>query len=178
MNPELLGLVSNYRLSRTILLSDLKGLKTETFDWSVAPGAVTVGSSLLHIVGFEHLLVASIKGEDVRRVTQQPGWHRFAPGFPRELKIPPPHGLPVEHYRDLLVEQGSVTLGLLEKMTPERLDLTSIFYADRKIFQEDGLEKKENRQLLVALLQHEQYHRGQITLLKHLFGVLIPQKQR
>jgi uncharacterized damage-inducible protein DinB len=178
MNPELLGLLSNYQLSRAILLSDLKGLSTETVDWSVAPGAVTIGSSLLHIIGFEHLLIAAVEGKDVQWIIQQPGWQHFTPGFPRELNVSPPRGLPLDHYRDLLAEQEKLTIELLESMSSERLSLPSIFYADRKAFREDGLEKKENRQLLIALLQHEQYHRGQITLLKHLFGVLVPQKQR
>ncbi len=169
MESELRAFRNNYRTARSRLLSDIDGLTVEALDWQITPGLITIGTSLLHIIGFERMLIAAVEGCDVRLIIKQPEWLVFAPGFRRLLPTSHPTSFPLSFYVDLLTKQEQITWNFLGKMSDRIMSARSKFYADNKLFQDSGLEDRENRQLLSALLQHEQYHRGQITLLKYLF---------
>lgn len=138
-------------------------------DWQPVPRADSVGTHLLHIAGVEDLLVSAIEGLDVRARCQARDWDIYRPGFPLELDIDGPRGHTAGYYMEILRALECRFLELLADIDEEQLFRCSLFYVDGGEFQVDGLGQSPNHDLLIGALQHEQYHRGQIALLRFLY---------
>jgi hypothetical protein len=177
---------------RTVLLRVIDGLKIEDLDYLIFPDSKSVGEIILHVAGFEYLVVGCAKFALGERPDHET-WGRLRPGFAREGGFEPPRGHPLDDYTDLLAEVREETLGFLTRNENNRFvgadklnmetfaaALSARYPEDdqtryRRLaagvttsFRDDGAIDAMNRVDLFGLLQlHETYHRGQITYQKY-----------
>jgi len=170
---------------REVLLRDIEALDITALDWQAAPQAVSIGTSLLHIAAVEFLVInaVAIFGDDVRSQPDRALWSALQPGFARELALSPRTGQPCSNYVDLLQQVRSASETVLKTdWQPVSLEPALQIVLDRL-----GLDNHQQRQLqaplglplsiadgtrreslVLALIAHESYHRGQITQSKFL----------
>lgn len=178
--------------NRATLIRALKGLDTAALDYQAFPDSKTIGEILLHVAGFEYLIVLCARltrGETVGT----DHWPELKPGFAREAGFDAPRRFDIERYVELaeriraltvayfragrqnhIVDVGSFDIGRLVDVLRARDPDED---ADRYVrlrkgletsFHDDGAPDADNRVDLAVLIQlHETYHRGQITLAKY-----------
>ncbi|PIT97730.1 MAG: hypothetical protein COT71_04595 [Candidatus Andersenbacteria bacterium CG10_big_fil_rev_8_21_14_0_10_54_11] len=88
---------------------------------------------------------------------------------PIELKIPGPLGNSIGYYLEILRTLQKNTCRYIRTIDQATLGRSSPFYIEGRDFQPGCFEELQNHALLISILQHEQYHRGQIMLLKFLY---------
>lgn len=169
MLPELEPILQRYQLRKATLYKDVSDLNITALDWKAAPKCTTIGTLLLHIAGIEDLKISSMKGFDIHQRWQESDWSKLRPGFAIELKREGPQGHEVGYYINILQELEAKTIQYFQNLDRGTLMESSPFYIEGKDFQPGCFEILQNHALLMSILQHEQYHRGQITLLKFLF---------
>jgi uncharacterized damage-inducible protein DinB len=164
-------IAAHYRAIYATLLKDLNGTPESALDWRLVPGAITIGSSLLHIIGYEYLVVSAIAGAEVASLLRGPEWAVYAPGFPRELNVPLPAGRDLGWYLSLIDRRRVDTIRFLDEMRDRVLDGETRFYTSGTLFKESSLTQVPNAELIMSLFSHASYHRGQITLIKHAYSL-------
>lgn len=169
MLNEVRDILQCYQDLRGILFRDLRSATAELIDWRILSQAVTIGSTLVHITGLEYLIISAIQGYNVHEVWQNMDWEKYRSGFPRELHSKIIKGQPLSYYLELLREVEEKTEQTCRALTASCLERKVFFYREGKEFIAEELESISIRRLLMGLLQHEQYHRGQIMFLKFLF---------
>lgn len=178
---------------RAVLLRVTAGLSVEALDHRHFPDAKSNGEILLHIAGFEFLIIATAQ---LMRGTA-PGlalWASLKPGFAREAGFAAPLGRGLADYIELLAAVRDRTAAYLagaadansldaaglaiERMTQALADADPGEDRDRyrrlaaaisSSFADDGAPDAAGRVDIAAMLAlHETYHRGQITLNKYV----------
>jgi hypothetical protein len=183
--------------SRGVLVRAIKGLSNKEIDFLIFPDSKSIGELLLHVAGFEFLMVSAgsllTKGELDLSI-----WHKLKPGFSREGAFPAPKGYPLDHYLRVLAEIRERSVSYFGGQAERRLVTNSAFpivplamllrdndpEADAQqyeklatavgtSFSDDGAVSQRGETDLVHLLQlHETYHRGQITFQKYIYARL------
>jgi len=182
---------------RSVLLSVLGEPETAQLDFLLLPDSKSAGETVLHIAGFEYLLISLACLHNGQEPDHEL-WRPLRSGFAREGGFAAPRGLPFAHYRDLLAQVRARTVRYLgeapgrRKVRKERLlvkalasrlcanDATGDAAAYDKLtagagrsIRDDGAVDEHGEVDLVNLLAlHETYHRGQITLLKYIYSRL------
>ena len=173
---------------REVLLRDIEALDTAALDWQAAPQAVSIGTSLLHIAAVEFLVMSAVATarEDARLSPDRALWSALQPGFARELALSPCTGQPCSHYADLLQRVRSDSEAALNADWQP----LSLEQAQQSALGQLGLDPDQQRRLqaplglplsiadgtrreslILALIAHESYHRGQITQSKFLHRI-------
>jgi uncharacterized damage-inducible protein DinB len=177
--------MDDWRTYREILLRDIAPLDVAALDWQAAPQALTIGTSLLHIAAVEFLVMGAValQRADADHGPDRQLWQELRPGFARELALTPCRGQPRSHYTDLLQrvrhaseailqrEWAPVPLAQAQLALLERLQLDAD--QQRRLQTPLGLplsiaDGTRREPLILALIAHESYHRGQITQSKFL----------
>lgn len=169
MLAALKPLLQRYTYRRETLYRDLAQLTVEQLDWRPVQACTTIGTLLVHIAGIEDLKIASMKGLAIHNRWQRSYWDKFRSGFAIELKIPGPQGYSIRYYLEILRTLQKNTSRYIRAIDQATLKKRSPFYIEGKDFQPGCFEELQNHALLISILQHEQYHRGQIMLLKFLY---------
>ncbi len=184
---------------REILDRHTDNLSIGEIDWLVTPKSKSIGETLLHISGFEFLIVCAIKmGKS--QTFDAALWHDLMPGFAREAGFEAPRNSVPNVYSNLLelVRKDTVDFlrcngPLVSKKEVQISALCAMLQASSRAKKDNGYSSKsgnydrlcravENSFLddagpasaetfdLISLLNlHETYHRGQITLLRYLY---------
>ena len=189
--------VSGLKHSRSVLLRVIEGLSDEQLDFLVFPDSKSVGEILLHIAGFEFLMI-SAAGLAIGNEPDFSMWHKLKSGFSREARFTAPRGYGLDHYLEILAEVRERTFSYFGAQTQRRLVAKSTFplvplarllwsndpeagaQGYEKLatglgssFSDDGAMNNAGETDLIDLLQlHETYHRGHITLLKYIYARL------
>jgi hypothetical protein len=182
---------------RHVLLRVIGGLSNEQLDFLVFPDSKSIGESLLHVAGFEFLMVSAA----ALVIGNEPDlgiWHKLKPGFSREVGFPAPKGYALDHYLEILAEIRERTVfyfgeqaerGLVAKATFPIVPLTMLLRhndpeggaqqyeklasaAGTSVSDDGGVNKNGETDLIHLLQLHETYHRGQITLQKYIHARL------
>lgn len=183
-----------------ILLGDLESLPEENLHEKIFDDTMTVSASILHTAAFEFLLTSAIKadrGEELDTdlwerleagfprdlgVEEPPRDLQFKDESRREFIDGTDQDL--QYYMDILREVRAQTESVLRKEgTPkfEGIELEPVIEelvgspeesAALSLSTESKLSSFENQPVDVrkAIVQHESYHRGQITFMKYLFS--------
>lgn len=183
-----------------ILLGDLESLPEENLHAKIFDDTMTISASILHTAAFEFLLTSAIKadrGEELDRdlwkrleagfprdlnVEEPPRDLRFKDEPEREFIDNADHDL--QYYMDVLREVRAQTESVLrEEGTPkfEGVELEPVVEelvdspedsTGLALEVEAKLQSFEDQPVDVrkAIVQHESYHRGQITFMKYLFS--------
>jgi len=184
---------------RSVLLRVLAGTCNEQLDFQIFHDSKSIGELLLHIAGFEFLIILGARLLTGDTAHHHHLWHKLKPGFSREAGFLPPKGRSLDDYLEALAEVREHTIryfgGMAERrMIPARFQIgalaallrdndpeSDIKQYDRLVaglgnsVRDDGAENQRGETDLVNLLQlHETYHRGQITLQKYLCARLQP----
>jgi len=190
MNTE--DAIASLSHCRAVLVRVSAGLKVEDLDYRVFPDAKSNGEILLHVAGFEFLIVTSAQATRGERVDASP-WSELKAGFAREAGFAPPSGRSLDEYINHLesIRQRTVAF-LIRDAGPKCIEAGS--FAIRQVAQELSMTDPEDENCyerlargvstsfhddgahdahgMVAipslLLLHETYHRGQITLNKYI----------
>ncbi|MBA3995088.1 MAG: hypothetical protein C0469_16340 [Cyanobacteria bacterium DS2.3.42] len=184
---------------REILDRHTANLSIGEIDWLVTPKSKSIGETLLHISGFEYLIVCAIKlGKS--QTFDAALWHDLKPGFAREAGFEAPRNSVPNVYSNLLELVRKDTVDFLRSHGPlvskEEVQLSALcamlqassqtekgdgsslesdpydrlFRAVENSFLDDAGPKSAATFDLISLLNlHETYHRGQITLLRYLY---------
>jgi hypothetical protein len=189
--------VSELEHGRSILLRVIRNLPTEQLDFLVFPDSKSVGETLLHVAGFEFLMV-STAGLAIGNEPDFSMWQKLKSGFSREARFAAPRGYGLDHYLEILADVRERTLSYFGEQTQRRLVAKATFpivplatllwsndpEADAQryeklatglgnSFSDDGAMNNRGETDLIHLLQlHETYHRGQITLQKYIYARL------
>ncbi len=194
MNPSDLN---SLRHCRSILLRTVKSLTHKQLDYLIFPDSKSIGENLLHVAGFEFLMVA---GAQLVRGTEPDYelWFGLKPGFAREAGFSQSQGQHLGFYCETLARVREAALAHFGPEHDRRMAnkanfpitaLTSLLcnrdpdgtlaqYEKLALgvgttFRDDGSENGRGETDLVDLLSlHETYHRGQITFQKYVFSRL------
>lgn len=170
-----------YESHRDVLLDDLEGLTIEDLDRQIFPGTMSVGTSILHILGYEYLLTKGITLERGNSMNDE-RWDVIRHGFYRDLGLNQIEGRSPEFYTDLLAEVRADTNALLneaERVVFQPPDFESVLLEfgeppERAEKLAVGVVRKtmgaEQVNIPVTIAKHESYHRGQITFMKYLYS--------
>jgi hypothetical protein len=170
--PEVERLIELYTEGRASIERDTSGLTVDALDWAGPDprGVVTIGSQLVHMAGFDNLVRSALVGVDIAVLAQSDAWiQKFGPGFPRELKLKPPLGNPLEDYLGILREETGLTLSVIRSGEIDWAGTTR-FYLDGLEFQPDGLRPHNNAILLHYVPMHDRYHRGQVSQQRYFYS--------
>lgn len=176
---------------RGVLLRVTAGLTEDELDYGAFSDTKTIGEILLHIAGFEFLIIAGSQMLG-RQPVDFSSWGQLRAGFAREAGFAPPRGDRIEAYADLLARVREKTSRWLSADPGNRRlpsasfplrELTGALHAahpeDPASYQrlangiatslkDDGAVDGSGFVDVVQLLAlHETYHRGQITLQKY-----------
>jgi len=179
---------------RRVLLRVIKNLSNEQLDFLVLPDSKSIGEILLHVAGFEFLMISA-----ERLVTKDKSdlslWHKLKSGFSREGGFAAPKGYALGYYLELLAEIRERTVAYFGEQAERRLVAKDTFPiitlamllrdndpgADAQqyeklatavgtTFSDDGAANKKGETDLIHLVQlHETYHRGHITFQKYIY---------
>ena len=173
---------------REVLLRDIESLDTAALDWQAAAQAVSIGTSLLHIAAVEFLVMSAVAVHrgDAGAGPDRALWLALQPGFARELAQPPCVGQPRSHYTRLLQQVRSASETVLnadwQPLSLEQAQQTVLDRLGLDRDQQDRLQAPlglplsiadgtQRETLILALIAHESYHRGQITQGKFLYRI-------
>jgi hypothetical protein len=182
---------------RAVLLRVIEGLSSQQLDFLMFPDSKSVGEMLLHVAGFEFLMVSGA-GLLCGDSPDHHLWHKLKPGFSREAGFSPPKGRSLDDYIAALAEVRERAVCNFNPDGERRLvakakfpvaALTAVLCgtdpeADAKLyeklavgvstsFSDDGAENERGEVDLVNLLRlHETYHREQITFQKYIYSRL------
>lgn len=165
---------------RDVLLRDIASLDTATLDWQPVASAVSIGTGLLHIAAVEFLVMTSVAlaRDSSASAIDLDVWNALRPGFARELDEFPCQDKPLTHYLQWLERVRATTLvELARESRPIDLDqaLSAVLaQLDLDPAKRDRLlaplglpfsvvAGAEPTSLVLVLIAHESYHRGQIT---------------
>jgi hypothetical protein len=167
---------------RTVLERDIDALEPAALHWRPRPEALSIAALLLHIGAVEYVAMSAVAaaqcgGDGFDRAL----WPALRHGFERNLGLPPAPREPLSHYSGLLTRVRHESEAVLEEpwqqMDVERAqrELLDVLEPGPRQGVNAPLELPvavvgEGDQQLVAsaLVAHEEYHRGQITLMKFL----------
>ena len=154
---------------RRALTEQTRGLSVEELGWQPAPGMNTIGMLLAHIAYAEnHLTQVGLEAKPTSDTRAVIGIGEEEEGMPLAADAPPP---PALAGRDLAAFDSM--LGLAREYTRRvAMNLTE-GDLEREISRRraDGNERVFNvGWVFYHLLEHEAGHRGQIALLRHLYG--------
>ncbi len=178
---------------RSVMLRVIDGLQVDDLDYLIFTDSKSIGEIILHVAGFEYLIVSSAKFS-IGQAPDYDAWGRIRPGFAREAGFEPPRRRSLDDYMGLLSAVREDTLRFLNRdpdncfISVEELVIKQMAralfakYSDddesqyRKLeagvetsFRDDGVVNSENCIDIFSLLQlHETYHRGQITFQKYV----------
>lgn len=178
---------------RSVLVRVTAGLGVAELDYRAFPDAKSNGEILLHIAGFEFLVLAAARVARRERIDPEP-WAQLKSGFAREAGFTPPTGRELNAYLGHLdqVRQGTVAylmgdstrrdleaerfaiLGVAQELSATDGEADGSCYerlarAVSSSFGDDGAVDSRGMVDIPALLQlHETYHRGQLTLNKYI----------
>ncbi len=190
---------SDLKHVRDILKRHTANLSIDELDWLATPKSKSIGETLLHISGFEFLIICAIKlGKSQKFDTTL--WHDLKPGFAREAGFEAPRNSVQETYSNLLelVREDTVDFlrahgPLVSKKEVQLSELCRMLHASsptetgdnsssdlgtyerlcgsvKNSFLDDaGPQSAATFDLITLLNLHETYHRGQITLLRYLY---------
>jgi hypothetical protein len=187
--------VAELEYCRSVLLRAVKDLCTKQLDFLIFPDSKSIGEILLHIAGFEFLMI-SVSAFKHGRNPDYDLWRILKPGFSREAGFLPPREYTLKHYLDVLSEVRGWTIRHFSQDLEHRMaskegfpisELTGILgdndtdddqhSYDRlssgvgTSFEDDGAENEVGKIDITSLLRlHETYHRGQITLQKYVYS--------
>ncbi len=169
------------QLRRNSLISAVENLNIKQLDWRFNNNAITIGSSLLHIAGFEFLTALAMKYKvPPFSILSSEEWKTYKCGYLRECKSMPPIGFHSEYYINLLIENRKIIYELIKSSKYNFDEKYFYFYSTNDPFDvqsngefkdpkdHDKILSLSNKLILMRLPQHDNYHRGQITLLKYL----------
>lgn len=162
---------------RQILLDDLAGLPDELLHWRPYPDTFPMARSLRHLAGFELVLMAALAWPSSRGGAAL--WPTLRSGFlAAELG-----GDWAEHFEILAAARAQVLrwLPLADRESVELADLrrplenwgappAEAELVARGVARDLAAGQGAPLDLARTLAEHESYHRGQITLLKHLWA--------
>jgi DinB superfamily len=180
---------------RSVLLRVLNGVSKEQLDFQVFPDSKSIGELLLHVAGFEFLIVSGAR-LPAGHTPHHRLWHKLKLGFSREAGLPPPKGRSLDDYMEALAEVREHTIcyfgenaerrmiaktrfpiGALAALLRDNDPEPDIEHYDKiatgvgSSISDDGAENQRGETDLVNILTlHETYHRGQITLQKYLYA--------
>ena len=192
------GQLSGIEHIRGILQRVVAGLGPDDLDRQVFPDSKTIGEILLHVAGFEHLIVTCAQWQRRPRLADaESAWPLLKPGFAREAGFRPPRGHRLEDYLGWLSATRDRTLTFLADdaapairakdfpIAPVAAALHARHPDDdaacyrrlalgiQSSFADDGVVDHRGLVAVQALLGlHETYHRGQITLSKYILSRL------
>ncbi|GEM_PF-4788414 len=169
MLPELTALRQRYIQCRSDLRTAINDLPDQTFQWVLVPDMMTIGSHVLHILGYEVLLISVLTGYDAHEVIASGQWRPYLPGFYRELDRPQQFDVTHALCMKQLDEIGDLVPRFLESLTQTQLESNSCFFAHEAAFKNVPLVEVPNRVLVLTLLYHQEYHRGQVRLMCFLW---------
>jgi len=190
---------SDLKHVREILTRHTANLSIDELDWLATPKSKSIGETLLHISGFEFLIICAIKlGKSQTFDTTL--WHDLKPGFAREAGFEAPRNSEKETYSNLLelvredtfvflrahgplVSRKDVRISALCRMLhasspTETSDTSSLELGtydrlcssvENSFLDDAGPASAATFDLNKLLNLHETYHRGQITLLRYLY---------
>jgi hypothetical protein len=191
------NVVSDSEYCRSVLLSVVGEPKTAQLDFLLLPDSKSTGEIILHIAGFEYLLISLAclhKGQE----PDYELWQPLKPGFAREARFAAPRGLPFAYYRDLLARVRARTVRYFgeaqnqRKVRKETLFVEALVSrlcandanddaaayeklaagAGRSIHDDGAIDENGQVDLVNLLVLHETYHRGHITLLNYIYSRL------
>lgn len=168
MPLEIIALLKSYHLSKQVLRKDLQKIDGAALDWRIKPGAITIASSILHIVGYEYLARSVMTGSDVLAAIETQEWEMYSEGFARDLFHTPIKNSSSSNHNLLLENCEKATHEAIGCLSAADLERVVRFFPMSELNQE-RLVDICLRDLVLQLLKHEQYHRGQITLLQYLY---------
>lgn len=178
--------------SRSQLIHHTRDLGVDELDWTLTAKSKSIGEFLVHIAGFEFVIVSALKLNRLGRCEPML-WSKLRQGFAREAGFTPPRKLPLDYYFELMEKVRSSTVNFVENFgtTALRADLDlvgitrylSSALADTDLdaysrlssglqasFKADsGPSDNFHFDLGMLLILHETYHRGHITLLRYLY---------
>jgi len=178
---------------RSVLVRVMAGAGVEELDYRAFPDAKSNGEILLHIAGFEFLVLAAARLARAERIDPET-WTRLKSGFAREAGFTPPTGRELSTYlghldqvrqdtvaylmgdstrRDLEVERFAISRVAQELSATDReADRNCYERLARGVstsFSDDGaVDSRGMVDIPALLLLHETYHRGQLTLNKYI----------
>jgi uncharacterized damage-inducible protein DinB len=166
--------------SREWLLSDLERVSPEAMNRGAKPGAVTAGSTALHTAGMDLMLAAGIRPDLVDDTTRD-AWQIARRGYWRELGKEVPSDVSKAEVSDVLRTAREALDRAVSASVEAREDgidveaglaALSVEGEPVEILHEaTHLSASEEASIVDALdtvAEHDQYHRGQITLLRFL----------
>ena len=190
--------LANLNHCRAVLMRVTAGLTVEDLDHRHFPDSKSNGEILLHIAGFEFLMVAAARWHRGER-PDTALWPALKPGFAREAGFAPPRQIGLGEYRSLLdAVRERTALFLASGNDAATIDAAG-FPIDRlahalaeadsgedpacyrrlaagvsSSFADDGAPDPAGMVDLPSVLAlHETYHRGQITLNKYFRARLL-----
>ena len=178
---------------RSVLVRVTVGLGVTELDYRAFPDAKSNGEILLHIAGFEFLVLAGARLAQGERIDPEP-WAQLKPGFAREAGFTPPTGRELSAYLGHLGQVRQDTIAYLmadstrRGLEAERFTILQLAQelsatdreADRSCYErlargvstsfaDDGsVDSRGMVDIPALLLLHETYHRGQLTLNKYI----------
>ena len=178
---------------RAVLVRVMAGQGVAELDYRAFPDAKSNGEILLHIAGFEFLVLATARSARGERIDPEP-WAQLKPGFAREAGFTPPTGRELSAYLGHLDQVRQDTMAHLlgdstrRDLEAERFAISRVAQelsvADREAdkncyerlargvstsFSDDGaVDPRGMVDIPALLLLHETYHRGQLTLNKYI----------
>lgn len=178
---------------RSVLIRVTAGLGVEELDYRAFPDAKSNGEILLHIAGFEFLVLAAARFARREPIDPEP-WAQLKSGFAREAGFAPPTGRALSAYLRHLDQVRQETVAYLmddstrRELEAERFAILGVAQglsatdreSDRSCyerlargvstsFSDDGaVDSRGMVDIPALLLLHETYHRGQLTLNKYI----------
>lgn len=178
--------MQDWQIYREVLLRDIASLDVAALDWRPAAESITIGTSLLHIAAVEYLVIGAIELQRGRAgpSSDRSLWPMLQPGFARELQQAACAGRPCSFYTDLLQQVRSAG----ETVMKADWQALSLQQALKNLLVRLGLDPGQQQRLqaplglplsiadgthrepiMMALIAHESYHRGQITQSNFLY---------
>lgn len=134
------------------------GLEAQQLAWTPAPAVESIGTLLLHIAAVERSWI----GEDIE---QRPMGREWELAFPIRRKIPQIRDRPLEYFIETLAGVRNETRETLGRLSDDDLA--------RSVVPLDSGGRNESftiEWILYHLIEHEAHHKGQIALLKRIYG--------
>lgn len=183
VDTEIKDLLRCLDIERGMLIKDIRELSVDQLDWQITDTAVTIGSTILHIAGWEYLVLNTMRlGKPSADFLESEEWAVYKAGFPRETASLVPQGYGIEFYSTHLEKTRRETKDYLLESDRNLEEAIFSFYGVEDVYDQDGKGQYKSpkasdqlkkhlsiREAFINFVGHENYHRGQITLLKYLY---------